>query len=107
MTEAIKKLDGVRRIATEEAFAPPDMIERYKRIIKDGSSNDPGFESLMGYFLFNDSPRTNAIVERLQDLGERRLQDMDDTGIDKQIISLTAPGLQIFDADTAAGLAPT
>jgi 5-carboxyvanillate decarboxylase len=97
--------DGYLRIATEEAYAPPDLIERYKRIIRDGSSADPGFESLMGYFLFNDSPRTNAIVERLQDLGERRLGDMDATGIAKQVISLTAPGLQIFDAATAVGLA--
>ena len=82
------------RIATEEAYAPPDLIERYKAMIKDHSSFDPGFESLMGYFLFNDSPRTNAIVERLQDVGERRLADMDATGIDRQIVSLTAPGLQ-------------
>ena len=94
------------RIATEEAYAPRDLIERYKRIIRDGTSNDPGFESLMGYFLFNDSPRTNAIVERLQDLGERRIGDMDATGIAKQVISITAPGLQIFDAHTAVGLAP-
>jgi 2,3-dihydroxybenzoate decarboxylase len=82
------------------------LIERYKRIIRDGTSNDPGFESLMGYFLFNDSPRTNAIVERLQDLGERRIGDMDATGIAKQVISITAPGLQVFDAHTAVGLAP-
>jgi 5-carboxyvanillate decarboxylase len=94
------------RIATEEAYAPRDLIERYKRIIREGTSNDPGFESLMGYFLFNDSPRTNAIVERLQDLGERRIGDMDATGIAKQVISITAPGLQIFDAHTAVGLAP-
>lgn len=97
--------DELIRIATEEAFAPPDMIERYKRLIKSGSTGDPGFDSLMGYFLFNDSPRTNAIVERLQDLDERRIADMDATGIARQIISLTAPGLQVFDADTAAGLA--
>jgi len=94
------------RIAAEEAYAPRDLIERYKRIIRDGTSNDPGFESLMGYFLFNDSPRTNAIVERLQDLGDRRIGDMDATGIAKQVISITAPGLQIFDAHTAVGLAP-
>jgi 2,3-dihydroxybenzoate decarboxylase len=93
------------RIATEEAYAPPDLIERYKRLIKGGGTGDPGFESLMGYFLFNDSPRTNDIVARLQDLGERRIGDMDATGIAKQIISLTAPGLQAFDRDTAVGLA--
>jgi len=74
-------------------------------MIREHSSFDPGFESLMGYFLFNDSDRTNAIVERLQDLGERRLGDMDAAGIDHQVIALTAPGLQVFDADTAVGLA--
>lgn len=94
------------RIATEEAYAPPDLIERYKKIIKDGTSNDPGFDSLMGYFLFNDSPRTNDIVARLMDLDERRIGDMDASGMDKQVISLTAPGLQVFDKDTAMGLAP-
>ena len=93
-----------RRIATEEAYAPPDMLERYRRLIRDHSSFDPGFESLMGYFLFNDSEWTRNVVARLQDLGERRLADMDATGIDHQLISLTAPGLQIFEAETAAAL---
>lgn len=93
-----------QRIATEEAYAPPDLIERYKKSIRDGSIDDPGFKSLMGYFLFNDSPRTNAIVERLQDVGERRIADMDASGIAKQVVSLTAPGVQVFDAQTATGL---
>ena len=92
------------RIATEEAWAPPDMIRRYRRAIQDGAVDDPGFVSLMGYFLFNDSPRTSAIVERLQDLDRRRIGDMDDSGIAKQIVSLTAPGVQIFDAATAPAL---
>jgi len=94
-----------KRIATEEAYAPRDLIARYRALLREPSSYDPGFESLMGYFLENGSPRTNAIVERLQDVGERRLGDMNATGIDRQILSLTAPGLQVFDADTAAGLA--
>lgn len=94
-----------KRIATEEAYAPRDMLERYRGLIKDHSSFDPGFESLMGYFLFNDSEWTHNVIARLQDLGERRLADMDSVGIDRQLISLTAPGVQVFDADTAAGLA--
>lgn len=94
-----------RRIAAEEAFAPPDMLERYRRLIRENAVDDPGFVSLMGYFLFNDSPATNAIVERLQDLGARRLHDMDATGIAKQVIGVTAPGVQVFDAATAVGLA--
>ena len=36
---------------------------------------------------------------------ERRIADMDATGIDVQILSLTSPGVHVFDADTAVGLA--
>jgi len=93
-----------RRIATEEAWAPPDMIRRYRGLISESAIDDPGFNSLMGYFLFNESPVTKAVVERLEDAGERRIADMDATGIAKQIIALTAPGVQIFDADTATRL---
>ncbi|HEX6997811.1 MAG TPA: amidohydrolase family protein [Gammaproteobacteria bacterium] len=96
---------GYLRIAAEEAYAPPDLLERYRRIIRDRSIDDPGFLSLMGYFLFNDSPATNAIVERLQDVGERRIGDMDAAGIAKQIVGITAPGVQVFEADLAVGLA--
>src|SRR5690606_6795131 len=60
--------------------------------------------SLMGYFLFSDSPHTKAVVERLQDVGERRIADMDATGVAQQIVSLTAPGVQVFDAPTATAL---
>jgi len=95
---------GCRRIATEEAYAPPDMLARYRELIRNHSSFDPGFESLMGYFLFNESDWTRNVIERLQDLGSRRLADMDAAGIDHQLISLTAPGLQVFDTDTAVGL---
>lgn len=93
-----------RRIATEEAWAPPDLVRRFREVIRDGSFDDPGFRSLMGYFLFGESPRTKAVVERLQDLGERRIADMDSSGIARQVVALTAPGVQIFDAGTAAAL---
>jgi 2,3-dihydroxybenzoate decarboxylase len=93
------------RIATEEAFAPPEMIQAYRKLIDRKGTDDPGFLSLMGYHLNNPSQRTRDIVERLQDLGDRRIQDMNDTGIDVQILSLTSPGVQIFDADEGTAMA--
>ena len=92
------------RIATEEAWAPPDLVRRFREAIRDGKVDDPGFRSLMGYFLFNESAHTKAVVERLQDAGDRRIADMDSSGIAKQVVALTAPGVQVFDADTARGL---
>ncbi|MQA07217.1 MAG: amidohydrolase family protein [Pseudonocardiaceae bacterium] len=92
------------RIATEEAFAPPEVISEWRGLLERGDI-DPGFASLWGFFLTTRAERPQNVVARLQDLGERRLSDMDFTGIDKQIISLTAPGTQIFDTDRATGIA--
>jgi len=93
------------RIATEEAYAPPELITRYRTLLDHGSHNDPGFESFMRFYLTNSGPRLVEIREQMQDLGERRIRDMNATGIAKQIVSITAPGVQVFDAATAVPLA--
>jgi 2,3-dihydroxybenzoate decarboxylase len=95
---------GYLRIATEEAFAPPEMVKMYKDVL-DGPNVDPGFESLMGFYLKSSSDRARFIAERLQDLGDLRIADMDARGIDKQVIGLTAPGTQVLSADVGAALA--
>ncbi|HEY7337009.1 MAG TPA: amidohydrolase family protein [Bryobacteraceae bacterium] len=94
-----------KRIAAEEAFAPPELIERYRALLEAGHREDPGFLSLTGFYLGNPTPAVARVAARLQDLGELRLRDMDDTGIAKQIISLTAPGVQVFEAPEAVALA--
>ncbi len=94
-----------QRIAAEEAFAPPELLDQYQSLLKNGSNPDPGFASLYGFYLGNPSPRITEVMARMTDVGERRIHDMDQTGIAKQILSLTAPGVQIFDAPTAVALA--
>ena len=94
-----------QRIACEEAFFPPEIFQRYLEEIKRNPSDEPGFMSLMGFFLVSQDPYPLNVRERLLDLGERRIHDMDESGIDKQLIFLTAPGVQIFDAPTANSLA--
>ena len=59
----------------------------------------------MGYFLLHPSPRARTIAERLADVDARRIGDMDEAGIDLQLLSLTSPGVQIFDSETAKALA--
>jgi len=92
------------RIATEEAFAPPELLERYRALLNDGVPDDPGFSSLWGFYL-GTSPRATLLASRIQDLGEARIRDMDDTGIARQLLLLTAPGVQVFDAATGVSLA--
>ena len=96
---------GFKRIATEEAFVTKDIARAYRDLLARNGSNDIGFNSLMGYYLTHPSERTRAVAERLEDLGQRRVADMDASGIDVQILSLTSPGVQIFDAGTATSLA--
>ena len=70
---------------------------------KQPASWDPGFRSLWGFFL-GTTARATQLVARIQDLGAQRIADMDASGIAKQLVFVTAPGVQVFDAGTAAPL---
>jgi 5-carboxyvanillate decarboxylase len=95
---------GWLRIATEEAYAPAELVQRWKAMVAKEGNLDPGFRDQWSYF-GGPSPRAQGIAARLQDIGEQRIRDMDDTGIARQILSLTNPGVQIFDAATGTALA--
>ncbi|MBI2994784.1 MAG: amidohydrolase [Gammaproteobacteria bacterium] len=101
----IRRKPGYRRIATEEAWAPTEMLELYMKLMAKRSFDEPGFRSLMGFYLQSPSERARQVAERLQWLDERRIRDMDDSGIDMQVLALTAPGVQIFDRATAVSIA--
>lgn len=93
------------RIATEEAFAPPELMALWREMLDNGTDLEPGFVSLTGFYARHGSERARSVAERLQDLGERRLADMDAAGIDRQIVSLTAPGTQVLKPDQAVAMA--
>ena len=76
--------DGNRIIALEEHYFDPGIAAHY-----DAKS---GFEG-------------TVIRERLDDLEDVRIQQMDAAGIDVQVLSQGAPGVQKFDPETAVALA--
>ena len=45
------------------------------------------------------APRSSQLQERLLDLGEGRIKEMDAAGIDMQVISLTNPNVQLFEPE--------
>src|SRR5213595_1167511 len=95
----------IKRIAAEEAWAPAAILGRYRRLLEEKSTSwDPGFHSLWGFFL-GPKPRATALARRIQTLGDERLADMYSSGIAMQLVFLTAPGVQVFDASTAVALA--
>jgi 5-carboxyvanillate decarboxylase len=94
---------GYLRIATEEAFATEEQIEIYLRMVRDGTA-DKGMVSLWGFYATSPSERTTFIRDSLLDLDARRIADMDRTGIDIAILSLTSPGVQPLPTEEAKGV---
>jgi 5-carboxyvanillate decarboxylase len=92
------------RIATEEAFATQEQLAVYRKIL-DRSDCDVGFKNLMGFYMSSPSERAQHIMRCLVDLGDIRIQHMNDSGIDMQVLALTSPGVQIMDTDTAVQVA--
>ena len=97
----------IRRIATEEAFSIPEVAAELQKVARGPSSSLDkllmkgiydyrGGEAGYGQLNFLDS---------LLDIEHRRLAEMDQLGVDMHLLSLTAPGVQMFDADTATALA--
>jgi 5-carboxyvanillate decarboxylase len=93
-----------RRIATEEAFSIPEVAEGLRGVARaPGNSID-----LVLVRNIYDAPEgrdLNNFRAGLIDLEDRRLRVMDEHGVDMHLLSLTAPGVQMFDADTATDLA--
>ena len=50
-------------------------------------------------------PRLSGVAERLPDLDDLRLREMDAAGIDVQVLSLTAPGVEQLEPDEAMAVA--
>lgn len=88
------------RIAVEEHFVLPDLLQAWRKLLASSPPDlDPAFVSLYGKLL--TSSAGEQLSERLQSLGPDRLQAMARAGIDQSVLSLTAPGVQLFNPDTA------
>jgi 5-carboxyvanillate decarboxylase len=94
--------DSYRRIATEEAWAVPEQMDEMRKLAAS-SSSDP--DLVLWRVLLGGSGPSQTAMRRLFDLGDERLRIMDEQGVDVQLLLLTSPGLQTFDADTGTALA--
>ncbi|WP_284124328.1 amidohydrolase family protein [Parerythrobacter aestuarii] len=78
-----------QRIATEEAWTFPELVKAQLEYLESGESDD---KSLAMAGMFASMPQ---LQEMLQDLGDLRLAHMDEYGIDRQLLLLTSPGVQV------------
>jgi uncharacterized protein len=77
----------MQTITLEEHYATPAFLEGPGRKLKENAK-------AVG------SPSAK-IVEKLCEVGEKRVEEMDAAGIDVQVLSLTAPGTEQLEADDA------
>jgi uncharacterized protein len=79
--DSIVNIDGVDVVTLEEHFLIPSLVESI-----DSSA-------------LNVAWMTPELRDGLTDLGERRLQAMDDSGITVQVLSATMPGAELLDGE--------
>jgi predicted TIM-barrel fold metal-dependent hydrolase len=89
-----------KRIATEEAWTFPALVKAQVAYLESGDA--PGDDSLKMAGMFARMP---SLQEMLQDLGDLRLGHMDEYGIDRQLLLLTAPGVQVVRPGDGTALA--
>jgi predicted TIM-barrel fold metal-dependent hydrolase len=80
----------MRTITLEEHFANPGFLDGPGRQLKDN--------------ILKAGARGAKIIEQLGEAGDKRVAEMDAAGIDMQVLSLNAPGVEQLDAAEAVTL---
>ena len=97
----------VRLIATEEAWSIPEVAAELKKI---ANSPTQSLDKLLVKGIYDAPTDTSGygvldFLSGLLDAEQQRLSQMDQYGVDMHLMALTAPGVQMIDADTAHELA--
>ena len=104
-----------KRIAVEEEFSTLEVMMAQRKLLSESPPDEPGFTQFWGTMM--DSlgiwgmvkevvglPGSRGLM-RAFDLGEGRIEAMDAAGIDVQVLQLTSPGVQVYEAKQAFDLA--
>jgi 5-carboxyvanillate decarboxylase len=101
----------MKKIAFEEHFTTPEQAGFIKAIIekkypvKEVNQQEEFMNLEIRWVPVSDQSGTLAgsdvVMKKLLDTGNGRIREMDETGIDMQVLSLVSPGLQMLDESTA------
>lgn len=86
-----------RRIAVEETFSVPEVLDAMRALIEREPDREPGLSAPP--YVVTDT------IQALYDLGEGRIAAMNAARVDKQLLSLWSPGVQVFDPAQGTELA--
>lgn len=93
-----------RRIATEEAWSIPEVAELIREVAYYPGDNADMY-LMRGVYDRQPGYGTLGFLDGLLDVDNQRIAEMDKYGVDVAVMALTAPGVQLFDADTATEMA--
>lgn len=97
----MKKIDLETHFITKEYM---DYMGRHKGYPRYGEDPKTGRRRLF-YTPDVGEPLGDPLIQKLLDLGQGRLENMDKAGIDVQVISLTSPGVEQFDPAVGTSMA--
>lgn len=86
-----------QRIAVEETFSVPEVLDGMRELLEREPDREPGLSAPP--YVLTDT------IQALYDLGEGRIAAMDAARVDKQVLSLWSPGVQVFDPAQGTELA--
>jgi 5-carboxyvanillate decarboxylase len=92
-------------IAIEEHFTTMEHVNALRSLIEEVSLKSVVGESNISFEARWVAPLEHPadddhIVSKLLDVGEKRIDVMDEAGIDLQVLSIMSPGVQVFDETT-------
>jgi 5-carboxyvanillate decarboxylase len=101
--DAARTAGKLPKIATEEACTFPEVASALRDVVRAGGGN---LDLPLLTTIYNAPTGTQPrFLPELLDLETQRLAEMDRHGVTMHLLSLTAPGVQMFDADTGTSLA--
>jgi 2,3-dihydroxybenzoate decarboxylase len=89
----VEHLDLLRAIL-EKTYPDPKVVEEERFIASDAP-----------FLPISSTPPVREMLDSLLDIGEGRLQVMNQFGMDMQVLSLVSPGVQVFDATSGTRMA--
>jgi len=93
----------VRKIATEEAWSIPEVAEAVRDVVRQ---RGPSLDLKLLAQIYDAPPGTPPrFLPELLDVDTVRLAEMDASGVDMHLLSLTMPGVQMFEPDMGVALA--
>jgi hypothetical protein len=103
----------MKRITVEEHFSTEEHADQFRLIltkkypIRDVVEAEQQFHAEVRWLPESKHSGSNAdtLLGKILEVGEQRIKEMEEDGIDIQVLSLISPGVQVFDAAPGASLA--